>query len=155
MNIKENLIRAINDNEVPQFLRGDGKYNIPDRNGLSHNYSASLVEGVYEAYKDNAEIKLYYENALNYMINNGSLKDLLYAFDYIRLQIKFESMGYATFELNKNIYLNLKNNILKNKENLSQFREITEYGSQLPNASYQFIENMDRITQNDYGRSIL
>lgn len=149
--IKDKCKIAIENNELKLFLEGKGKYNIQDQEGLSNDYSAALVEGIYALYDEQESIKSIYETTLIDMMNSV-VKELLYAYNYINLQIKMEKRGIAPFTLPVELYKDLKQKISEKKEELANFRDIPEFGSSLQNGAYEFIENMENITEEYYGR---
>ena len=152
MSIKDVCGEAISKGELCQFLRGDGEYNIVDHEGLSHDYSKALVEGVYSLYQEFNNTKIFYENTLKDMIDGQNLENLLYAYNYLSLQIKMEKNGFAPFELSADLYKDLSQKIKANGEALKNFKKIPEFGSGLPNGSYEFIQNMENIMEDSYGK---
>lgn len=156
MNYKKVGKYAYDNNEIKDFLEGNGKYNFPNYGGGSTDYDCVLYDGIYglcEIYDTNM-VREKFQNELLQMME-GSVKDLVYSYQYSSMQLFSEENKVAPFDLSEEFYQSLKEKILYRKEELSQFRELREFGGNLPNGSYDYINNLNNIMDSNGNKHIL
>lgn len=147
---------AISKNELCYFLTGEKNYKLINREiPLQTDYSRVLVNGIYKAFKEDSIVEKEYNKALFNMINSNKMDNIVICFNYIRLQYQMEKTGFASFSVDKNIVKLLNEFIKGNKEPLSDYKSINEFGSYLENGAYQFICNMEKIMERDYNVKII
>jgi len=154
--ILDKLEYAIKNNEFRKFLKGEGEYRIPNRDGFFSDLSAALYSGIYEycrLYPDK-NLNIIFENEIISMFN-GENFEIMCAFDYCWRHIICEERNKAPFKLSEHCLNELKNVILKKQDILSTYKVYSEFGGVLDNGAYQYAENIDKMLQAEYGRRIL
>lgn len=156
MNTLEKLKLALSKNELKYFLEGKGDYNIRSREGFISDRSIALYSGIYEYYNlnPNSQIDIIFEKTLIDMLKENEF-DIVTAFEYFWMQIKAEEKNESPFRFDLKSYEALKNAIFLNAEKLKNYKELTEYGSQLENGAYEYIEGIDKYFEDEYNHKIL
>ena len=154
--ILDKLNLALNHNELKEFLIGDGDYNIPSREGFFTDFSSALYMGIYECYKKNpnSNINILFEKEIINMLK-GNPFEVMCAFDYCWRQISSEEKGTAPFSLSENCIKNIRESILAKRDLLMKYKEYSQFGSNLEKGAFQYVENIDRMLDNEFGRKIL
>lgn len=114
-----------------------------------------LLTEYIKAFKEDFIVEKEYNKALFNMINSNKMDNIVICFNYIRLQYQMEKTGFATFSVDKNIVKLLNEFIKGNKEPLSDYKSINEFGSNLENGAYQFICNMEKNMERNYNIKII
>lgn len=148
--------RALENDNLKDLLEGKNDFNIPNQSGFLTDKDVVLYGGIYDYYKKFPEkqINKKYEETLIEMLN-GELFDILNSLDYAFMQILSENMQIAPFKLSSDFYEMLRDTILKNMEELKQYREYEQYGANLQNAAYEYAQNLNKISEEEYGHKIL
>lgn len=154
--IAEFLEHALKKGELRKYLTGSNEYNIASRDGFFTDISAALYSGIYEYYKLKPEsnINVIFESELASMLE-GSEFEIMCAFEYFWRQIFCESRMTAPFELGKESILKLKNTILQKEDLLKNYKERWEFGAQLENGAYQYVQNIGKSIEEQYGRKLV
>lgn len=154
--IIEKLEIALNNGELRQFLMGKGIYRIPSREGGFSDLSTALYSGIYEYYNLYPEkrINILFENEIINMLNGNNF-EIMCAFDYCWRQIVCEERKTAPFNLSEQCIINIKRIIMEKQEVLKTYKEYSEFGGHLENGAYQYVQNIDKMVENEYGRKIL
>lgn len=152
----EKLKLSLSKNEFRDFLEGKGEYNIMSKEGFLSDRAIALYAGIYEYYKlnPNSNIDNKFEKTLVEMLN-GNEFDIVTSFDYFWMQIKAEKTKNSPFKFDSKSYEKLKNAILLNTDKLKSYKEFFEYGAQLQNGAYEYIEGIDKYFESEYGHKIL
>lgn len=150
------LEHALKKGELRKYLTGSNECNIASRDGFFTDISAALYSGIYEYYKLKPEsnINVIFESELVSMLE-GSEFEIMCAFEYFWRQISCESRMTAPFELGKESILKLKNTILQKEDLLKNYKERWEFGAQLENGAYQYVQNIVKSIEEQYGRKLM
>lgn len=154
--IIEKLEIALNNNELREYLKGSGMYRIVSREGSFSDLSAALYSGIYEYYKLYPEkgINILFEKEIIHMLDGNSF-EIMCAFEYCWRQIICEERKTAPFKLSNQCILNIKKSMIENKDILSAYKEYAEFGGHLESGAYQYVQNIDKMIESEYGRKIL
>ena len=153
MLVKDVLDRAIKEGKFNDFLLGIGTYIIPSREGYATDRAAVMHSGIYKKYLEDPRIKEMFESSLKQFLN-GDTYALMSCFDYIRIQMTSEVNSVAPFELDKEIYEQVRKAIIERAEELKQYRNY-EFGGRLPEGAYQYINNINNALQDNFGAKLL
>lgn len=112
MNIEQMILKAIDNNEMIKFLRGEGEYLIETSQYTQEaeltDVGKILSKGIYIIYRYDKSIKLRFEEDLLKMIDMSDF-DIYMVCIYLMSQLFKEKNGISPFKLSKNIILrNLK-----------------------------------------------
>lgn len=112
MNIEQMILKAIDNNEMIKFLRGEGEYLIETSQYTQEaeltDVGKILSKGIYIIYRYDKGIKLRFEEDLLKMIDMSDF-DIYMVCIYLMSQLFKEKNGLSPFKLSKNIILrNLK-----------------------------------------------
>lgn len=148
--------KAIKTDSLKDLLVGNKNFNVPNQSGFITDKDVVLYGGIYGYYKKNptSNINIKYENTLIEMLD-GNLFELLNSFDYAFMQILSETMGIAPFKLNAEFYIKLKQKVELNKDVLKHYKEYVQYGANLSNGAYEYLENLNQYCEDNYGHKII
>ena len=112
MNIEQMILKAIDNNEMIKFLRGEGEYLIETSQYTQEaeltDVGKILSKGIYIIYRYDKSIKLRFEEDLLKMKDMSDF-DIYMVCIYLMSQLFKEKNGISPFKLSKNIILrNLK-----------------------------------------------
>lgn len=112
MNIEQMILKAIDNNEMIKFLRGEGEYLIETSQYTQEaeltDVGKILSKGIYIIYRYDKSINLRFEEDLLKMIDMSDF-DIYMVCIYLMSQLFKEKNGISPFKLSKNIILrNLK-----------------------------------------------
>lgn len=145
---------AYENNQMKEYLKGDGIYYIRNRYSSKSDFGAALYNGIHEYYKINPNIKNVFQNTIREMLKGDEL-DIMVSFEYIYLQLLSEIKKSCPFYLDKECYIELKNCLLNNVEKLKQYKSNPDYNSGTDKGAYGYIENIDNYFEENYGHKIL
>ena len=128
MNIEQMILKAIDNNEMIKFLRGEGEYLIETSQYTQEaeltDVGKVLSKGIYIIYKYDESIKLKFEEGLLRMVDMSDF-DIYMVCIYLMSQVFKEKNGLSPFKLSKNTILtNLR---LKISEREIYIREGIKY----------------------------
>lgn len=159
MDIKDQVIKSINNNEFIDMLEGKGDYKVELHQWISANVPTDaesiLTKGIYPIYiyDKNIKIELLLEEALISMMD-GELFDLYCALSIIFCQLIEEGFGSAPFKINKNKVLSkLKVALKKNENKLKKYFEWEGMGK--PEGLWSEVLRIDSICKKRWGIEIL
>lgn len=152
MKIVDMLNDAISKNELKKYLLGTAEYRIPSREGYESDRISALKLGIHEMYKKNPEIKNLFENCLIDMLNGKEI-EIVIAFYYIWNQLLFERRNKAPFELDKKIYLILREKINEKEMDLRAYR-YPDFGGGLENGAYEYMSNINQYFEENKGGKV-
>ena len=136
---------SIRNNELIKAMKGEEKYFFPNREfPQQHDYSAILYSGIYKVYEQDKTVKEQFETTLLLLIN-GTIEELLTAFDYIWRHKGCEHRGSAPFVLDKQIIDVLGIKIQNKKLQLKSYKESYEWGGELPEGAWEYIHNFMKM----------
>lgn len=141
--------------EFAKLLLGKDGYFFPDREypGI-HDYSTILSSGIYPYNSQDETLQSVFEETLLQLIH-GSMAELLTAFEYIWRHKICEYRGTAPFSLDPKCVEVLKAQILTQEAELKQYKERYEFGSMLQEGAWEYIHNIHRTLEEEYGRHFL
>jgi hypothetical protein len=136
---------SIQNNELINVMTGSGRYFLPMREFPDcHDCGAILYAGIHEVYNQDKAIKKHFENALSQLIN-GTIEELMIAFDYIWMHKGREFRNTAPFRLDEKIIDILEKKIRDNKFQLKSYKEHYQWGSELPEGAWEYVHNFLKI----------
>lgn len=138
----EALEYALKNNELKEFLMGEGRYFIPCRVSTMTDFAVHLEIGIYYYYERHPEskINIAFEQALIEMFDGDNFTFMCGFMHYCR-QKYLESINDAPFKLCMECMLHFKDSLAKKQESLKVYKEYWEFGSDLENGAYEYIEN--------------
>ena len=148
--IVDRVSESISKNELSDLLAGKNGYFFSHREYPgNHDYSVILFSGIYEYFKKDYEIIQLFENALLSLIN-GTLCDLLIAFEYIWRQRSCEFRVTAPFAIDKKILATIATKITEKEAELKSYKERYEFGSLLQDGAWEYIHNIVNSIETEY-----
>ena len=152
MLVKDILDRALREGKFKDFLLGVGTYVVPSREGYATDRAAVMHSGIYKKYPEDPQIKELFENELKGFLK-GDAYELMSCFDYVRIQMTSEANKTTPFELDKEVYEQVKQAIIQRAEELKQYRNY-EFGGMLQDGAYQYINNINNALEENFGTKL-
>lgn len=154
MKVVEMVDYAYKNNQIKEYLKGEGMYYIRNRYSEKSDFGAALYNGIHEYYQINSNIKDIFENTIREMLKGDEL-DIMVSFEYIYLQLLSEIKKNCPFYLDKECYEELKNCILNNADMLKQYKSNSDYNPADNSGAYGYIENINNYFEEEYGCKIM
>lgn len=120
MDVKFLTLEAVKNNKLYEFLEGKEHMEVGHESHFSNLFTPTdwvsiLEDGIYEIYKENANIKNSFENVLKEMLKKDTY-DIYCAVEIIYLQLKQENKGKSPFIIKREEIIPLLRLSLKKKE---------------------------------------
>ena len=153
MDILSLLKSAIQNGEMAQFLRGQGKY-LCENNEMVQapeqtDVSKILSRGIYKLYEEDASFKSLFENSLLQMLD-GEDFDVYMVGNYITSILFKEENGLASFVVDKDKIIKKFSEEIFSRE--SRIKEGIKHPSGFVNtAAWQDIERFNTVCKTEYG----
>ena len=153
--IKENTKRAFESGKLFEFLTGRNGYDDPvldTQVGVPTDWTRIIPNGIYALYEESKDVNILneYQNAIIKAIN-GSAFDIWSAVNILYFQIDHEMMKKSPFVIEKNVYHDLKDRIISNKDELEKEYPYGKNGWNMYEDILRLIHNF----QIDWGYSFL
>lgn len=158
MQIKDMIVKAINEGNLCKVLLGEGEYKCEVSRFIAADTPTdwpNIIRVIYLLYKEkpSLNIKDKYEEAINYMCNQSSY-DVYCAVMVVFFQIMCEEGKQAPFTINRDIILKkLRSRLQYYKEELKKCRDWT--GRKYKNRMWGDIERVNDILNEDYEITII
>ncbi len=151
--LEQDLKNAMETGEMKKFLLGEGSYCFSCR----EDYCVECMRliSIYDYYKTDPNVKPAFEQGLLDLIND-SVYDIFEAFKYLKEQAsRKSSMGEfkSPFELDKDVYIKLRQAILSKKEELQNIKSVNRDDVPVKSA-YQYMESLNDEYKSKYGRGV-
>ncbi len=147
------LKKAMEKGEMKKFLLGEGCY------GISYREYDEVIESkrlcsIYDYYKKDPNVKLAFEQGLLDLINDSEY-DIFGVFKYLMGQVLSEvCIGFkAPFELDKDVYIKLRQAILSKKEELQNIKSVNRDDVPVKSA-YRYMEDLNDEYESNFGRRV-
>ncbi|NLP35982.1 MAG: hypothetical protein GX359_12495 [Clostridiales bacterium] len=159
MDIKQKLIRAIENNEVIEFLEGKGQYKIEFHQWVSSNAPTDITQimtqGIYKLYIERPEMNIdkVIENKLLQMMDLNEF-DIYIALQIIYFQLIREQRGDSPFRLDmKKLLKKSREALTKNKQKMKEYKEWGGAGKE--NGLWDDVVRIDNLCKRKWNISIL
>lgn len=108
---------SINNNQLKECLRGEGKYKYEDKNTSGPVDQSVILNAIYELYRKepNLRVNTLFEEGLIDMINDD-VEGIYLAIYYIYEQIGNEVKGISPFKINRLSVVDRISNVIKNRK---------------------------------------
>ncbi len=148
--LERQLKNAMEKGEMKEFLLGDLDYGIRYREYYETEESVRM-SGIYHYYEKDPNVKPVFEQGLLDLVN-GSEYEILEAFEYLQAQVIRESGIGAEppFELDKDVYIKLRQSILSKKEELQNIKSVDRDDVPVKSA-YQYMEDINDDYKSNFG----
>ncbi|WP_411167607.1 hypothetical protein ACH36K_10650 [Clostridium sp. MB05] len=159
MDIKQKLLRAIENNKVIDFLEGKGQYKIEFHQWVSSNAPTDITQimtqGIYKLYIERPDMNIdkVLENKLLEMMNLNEFHVYI-VLQIIYFQLIREQRGDSPFRLDMEKLLKKNREaLIKNKENMKQYKEWGGEGKE--NGLWDEVVRIDTLCKRKWNISIL
>ena len=159
MDIKEKLLIAIQNNEVIDFLEGEGQYKIEFHQWVSSNLPTDITQimtqGIYKLYNERPDLNIdkVLESKLLEMMNLNEF-DIYISLQIIYFQLIREQRGDSPFRLDMEKILKKNREVLiNNKENMIKYKKWAGEGKE--NGLWDDVVRIDTLCKRKWNISIL
>lgn len=159
MDIKQQLLRAIENNEIIDFLEGKGNYKVEFHQWVSSNAPTDITQimskGMYRLYieKPDMNINKLLENTLLEMLTLNEF-DVYIALQIIYFQLIREKREDSPFKLDmEKLLKETRESLLKNKEKLKQYKIFC--GEESENGLWDDVVRIDTLCKRKWNISII
>ena len=152
MEVKEKLIKAIENDELKHFLCGEKIYKVEPSQyapgAESTDVSKILSKAIYKVYKEQPKIKEEFEKVLLQMLDGTSYEVYMVVL-YIMSQLFKEKNGLSPFNINMTKILpKLQSSIANKKE---EFNKSLEYPDEFEKKEFwSDMERFKKVCQEEY-----
>lgn len=158
MQVKELVVKAANEGNLYKILLGQDEYKCEINRFIAADVPtdwSNIIRAIYVLYKEmpNLNIKEKYEEAINYICNQG-FYEVYCAVMVVFFQIMSEERKQAPFMLNRGVILRKLRTELQNcEEELKKCKEYT--GKKYTDGMWGDIRRVNNILNEDYGITII
>ncbi|WP_443663755.1 hypothetical protein [Clostridium sp.] len=159
MDVEKLVLNAIQNNKFIEFLEGKEHMDIGHSSHFSNlpvptDWPDILENGIYKIYKDGCEydIKKIFEDSIIDMLDRKAF-DIYCAIELWYMQFENEKNDDSPFTLNKELIVNIRNSMSKNKKELERFYEWQ--GRNEEEGMWGYMKRINQCCETYYGFKIL